>query len=154
MISHEDTILTRLVERHDVDALIIVPFNGGAVSQLLMEKFMGIFAGPDRIAQRLSIDSERHSALVLQITAALPSPATPMRISEPNVLLMKTKRHGHWRLNEASSPSSTSSGGRATSSRRSPSHAQSSSSPLSLLFFSPGSFLLKFHGPVAPLRSR
>lgn len=150
MISHEDTIPTRLVERHDVDALIIV-----AVSQLLMEKFMGIFAGPDCIAQRLSIDSERHSALVLQITAAFPSPGTPMRISEPNVLLMKTKRHGHWRLNEASSPSSTSSGGRATSSRRSPSsHAQSSSSPLSLLFFSPGSLLLKFHGPVAPLRSR
>lgn len=126
-----------------------------AVSQLLMEKFMGIFAGPDRIAQRLSIDSERHPALVLQITAALPSPGTPMRISEPNVLLMKTKRHGHWRLIEASSPSSTSSGGRATSSRRSPSsHPQSSSSPLSLLFFSPGSLLLKFHGPVDPLRSR
>lgn len=29
MISHEDTIPTRLVERHDVDALIIVPLDGG-----------------------------------------------------------------------------------------------------------------------------
>lgn len=29
MISHEDTIPTRLVERHDVGALIIVPLDGG-----------------------------------------------------------------------------------------------------------------------------
>lgn len=29
MISYEDTIPTRLVECHDVDALIIVPLDGG-----------------------------------------------------------------------------------------------------------------------------
>lgn len=29
MISHDDTIPTCLAERHDVDALIIVPLDGG-----------------------------------------------------------------------------------------------------------------------------
>lgn len=54
------------------------------MSQLLMEKFMGIFAGPDCIAQRLSIDSERHSALVLQIK--------PLHLSRNSNANLRTER--------------------------------------------------------------
>lgn len=71
MISHEDVIPTRLVERHDVDALIIVPLDGGGSVTVADGEVHGDFL-LDPIA------SPRDSASILNDTPPLSCRSLPL----------------------------------------------------------------------------
>lgn len=85
MISHEDTIPTRLVERHDVDALIIVPLDGGGcVTVADWRSSWGFLLDP--------IASLRDSASILNDTPPLSCRSSRFTLSRNSNANLRTER--------------------------------------------------------------